>query len=117
MNITIDRTTPALSRYQCLSVLCLACCLFTSAARAQSQSPTAVKPDYSREAFVSEQDVTRVVFENDGTARRETTARIRIQSDAGVQRYGLLTLPYTSLTPPTPIAYSPLSNPDPTRAS
>ena len=115
MNITIDRTTPALSRYQCFSILCLACCLFSSAARAQSQSPTAVKPDYSREAFVSEQDVTRVVFENDGTARRETTARIRIQSDAGVQRYGLLTLPYESLTGTMDIDYVRVLKPDGSR--
>jgi hypothetical protein len=46
------------------------------------------KPNYSSEASVTEQTSTRIAFENDGT--RESSARIRIQSDAGVQRYGLL---------------------------
>jgi hypothetical protein len=36
--------------------------------------------------------------ENDGTSVREDSARVRIQSDAGVQRYGLLTFSYPSGT-------------------
>jgi hypothetical protein len=47
------------------------------------------KPDYSKEAFVDEQDITKVTFENDGTGTRETSARVRIQSDAGFKSSGL----------------------------
>src|ERR1051325_4606899 len=50
----------------------------------------AKEPDYSREAMVYEQYRTLVRFENDGTGRRDTTARIRVQSDAGVQALGQL---------------------------
>ena len=58
----------------------------------------AAKVDYSQEAFVMEQFARKVKVENDGTSVREDTARVRIQSDAGVQRYGLLTFPYASGT-------------------
>ena len=44
----------------------------------------AKEPDYSREAMVYEQYRTMVHFENYGTGRRDTTARIRVQSEAGV---------------------------------
>ena len=50
--------------------------------------PPEKKPDYSQEAFVNEQSTTRIVFENDGTGTREAGSRVRIQSDAGVQRFG-----------------------------
>ena len=63
------------------------------------------KPDYSSEAFIIEQDSTRIIFENDGTGTRQSTARIRIQSDAGVQRYGVLTLRYQGSTESVDISY------------
>ena len=43
--------------------------------------------DYSQEAFVIEQLHSRYRFESDGTGRRETIARIRVQSEAGVQQW------------------------------
>jgi hypothetical protein len=48
------------------------------------------KPDYSKEALVIEKDISKIKFENDGTSTRESTSRIRIQSDAGVQQYSVL---------------------------
>ena len=39
---------------------------------------------------------TRARFENDGTGRMETTARIRVQSDAGVRAVSQLVFPYNS---------------------
>src|SRR5947209_2917042 len=45
-------------------------------------------PDYSREAMVYEQYRTLVHFENDGTSRRDSTARIRLQTDAAAQALG-----------------------------
>jgi transglutaminase-like putative cysteine protease len=62
-----------------------------------SNSTTAII-DYSKEPFVEEQDLTKIDFLNDGTYTRETAARIRMQSDAGVQRFGTLTFSYQSAT-------------------
>jgi len=56
-----------------------------------SAKPADSKPDYSKEAFVIEQDVSKITFESDGTGTRESSSRIHIQSDAGVQRYSVLT--------------------------
>jgi tetratricopeptide (TPR) repeat protein len=63
------------------------------------------RPDFSKEAFVIEQFTRKVKFENDGTSSQEDTARIRIQSDAGLQRYGLLTFDYASSTSSFEIEY------------
>jgi hypothetical protein len=68
--------------------------------------------DYSKEAFVIEQDSTRITFENDGTSARETTARIRIQSDAGVQQWGILSFPYENSTQAEGIDYVRVRKPD-----
>src|SRR5208337_2887096 len=54
----------------------------------------AARPDFSKEGVVIEQMITRVVFQSDGTSMREQHARLRVQSDAGVQQYGLLRFPY-----------------------
>ena len=54
------------------------------------------KPDYSQEAVVIEQLSTGYRYERDGTGQRELTMRIKIQSDAGVERFGQLIFPYTS---------------------
>jgi tetratricopeptide (TPR) repeat protein len=56
------------------------------------------KNDYPTEAFVFEQSSQRVAFNNDGTSSHQQTARVRIQSDAGIQRFGLLTFSYASGT-------------------
>jgi tetratricopeptide (TPR) repeat protein len=79
-----------------LCIIPLALSVAFRCAHAQAPSKPGAKPDYSNEAFVVEQTSTRVVFENDGTGTRESSARVRIQSDAGVQRYGLLTFSYES---------------------
>ncbi|HEX5965992.1 MAG TPA: DUF3857 domain-containing protein, partial [Pyrinomonadaceae bacterium] len=54
------------------------------------------KPDYSQEAVLIEQLSTGYRYERDGTGQRELTMRIKIQSDAGVERFGQLIFPYTS---------------------
>jgi tetratricopeptide (TPR) repeat protein/transglutaminase-like putative cysteine protease len=70
------------------------------------------KLDNSKEAFINEQDLTDIAFENDGTATRESSARIRIQSDAGVQRYGVLTFSYQSAIDSIEIDYVRVRKPD-----
>ena len=79
---------------------------------AQNPPKPDTKPDYSKEAFVVEQTSTRIVFENDGTGTREWTGRIRIQSDAGVQRYGLLTFAYQNSAESLDIDYVRVQKPD-----
>ncbi len=54
------------------------------------------KPDYSQEAVVIEQLTTGYRYESDGTGQRDLTMRVKIQSDAGVERFGQLVFPYTS---------------------
>jgi tetratricopeptide (TPR) repeat protein len=107
------KTSSPVSKYLRFFILYLACYyLSRSPAFAQLPTPTEVKPDYSREAFVSEQDITHVTFENDGTSTRESTARIRIQSGAGVQRFGVLTFPYENSTGTLDIDYVRVRKPD-----
>ena len=69
-------------------------------------------PDHSQEAFVIEQSWRKERFENDGTSTSEDTARVRIQSEAGVQQYGLLTFSYPSATGTFEIVYLRVHKPD-----
>jgi tetratricopeptide (TPR) repeat protein/transglutaminase-like putative cysteine protease len=62
-------------------------------------------PDYSQQAFVVEHMLSRYTFESDGTGRRETIARIRVQSEAGVQQWGQLQLGYNSANERVEIPY------------
>ncbi len=65
----------------------------------------APKRDYSQEAYVVEQYRSRYRFENDGTGRKETVARIRVQSEAGVQQWGQIPVGYNSANERVEIAY------------
>jgi tetratricopeptide (TPR) repeat protein len=68
-------------------------------------SPDQPRHDYSQEAFVVEQYRTRYRFESDGTGRRETIARVRVQSEAGVQQWGQIQVGYNSANERVDIAY------------
>jgi tetratricopeptide (TPR) repeat protein/transglutaminase-like putative cysteine protease len=63
------------------------------------------KPDYSKEGYVVEQVRSRYRFENDGTGREESAVRVRVQSEAGVQRWGQLRFGYNSENEKLEIAY------------
>src|ERR1700751_5409431 len=63
------------------------------------------KRDYTQESFVIEQMHSRYRFEADGTGRKETTARIRVQSEAGVQQWGQLLEGYNSANGRVEIPY------------
>jgi hypothetical protein len=81
------------------------------------QSQTTVQPpakDHSQEAVIFEQITTKIAFENDGTGSRETTVRARIQSEAGVQRFGVLTVSYQSAVEGLEIPYLRVRKPDST---
>ena len=61
--------------------------------------------EYSQESFVIEQMHSRYRFESDGTGRKETIARIRVQSEAGVQQWGQLQEGYNSANERVEIPY------------
>jgi tetratricopeptide (TPR) repeat protein len=61
--------------------------------------------DYSQESFVVEQMHSTYRFENDGTGRKEVVARIRVQSEAGVQQWGQLQFGYNSANERVEIPY------------
>jgi tetratricopeptide (TPR) repeat protein len=70
-----------------------------------ASKPEGTKHDYSQEAFVVEQYKSIYRFENDGTGRKETIARIRVQSEAGVQQWGQIQVGYNSANERVEIAY------------
>src|SRR5580698_2218653 len=103
----------------------LFCCALAVAANAQQSAPVppnasapakaasaadSTKPDgknreYSQESFVIEQMRSHYRFESDGTGRKETVARIRVQSEAGVQQWGQLQEGYNSANERVEIVY------------
>jgi tetratricopeptide (TPR) repeat protein len=62
-------------------------------------------PDYSQEGFVVEELHTSYRFEDDGTGKRELSARIKVQSEAGVQQWGQLIFGYNSANERIEIPY------------
>jgi tetratricopeptide (TPR) repeat protein len=83
----------------------------TSGAKQKTAADT--KPsDYSKEAYVSEQIDYQLVFENDGTSTLEASARVRVQSQAGVQSLGLLNFPYASSSSTLDVLYVRVTKPD-----
>ncbi len=104
-----------------LLVACTLAVPFTAAAQSGEKSPSTAAPakpadsatsttdnpkhDYAQEAFVVERYRSSYRFENDGTGRRETVARIRVQSEAGVQRWGQIPVGYNSANERVEIAY------------
>src|ERR1700680_4051670 len=67
--------------------------------------PEEPKRDYSQEGFVVEHYRSNYRFESDGTGRKETVARIRVQSEAGVQQWGQIQIGYNSANERVEISY------------
>src|SRR5579863_8670964 len=72
---------------------------------AESAKSALSNHDYSQESFVIEQMHSHYRFEADGTGRKETTARIRVQSEAGVQQWGQIQVGYNSANESVEIPY------------
>jgi tetratricopeptide (TPR) repeat protein len=94
--------------------LCLALLLPSLLASSVAQKPAPKPPDslgpssgsdYPQEGFVIEQVRTSFRFESDGTGRKETIARIRVQSEAGVEQWGQVVVGYNSANERVEIAY------------
>jgi tetratricopeptide (TPR) repeat protein/transglutaminase-like putative cysteine protease len=74
-----------------------ACASATTVVAQQPPPIAAPQPrDYSKEAVVVERTRSVYRFENDGTGRRETYLRVKIQSEAGVQAFGQLVFGYNA---------------------
>lgn len=69
-------------------------------------------PDYSQEALVIEQLKTFYRFEKDGTGRREMSFRVRVQSDAALERLGQLVFAYSSANENLDIDFVRVKKPD-----
>jgi tetratricopeptide (TPR) repeat protein len=76
-----------------------------AASAADSTKPEGKSREYSQESFVIEQMHSHYRFESDGTGRKETVARIRVQSEAGVQQWGQLQEGYNSANERVEIPY------------
>ncbi len=70
-----------------------------------ARSHTAAPADYSQEAAVTEQAITKIAFDNDGNSTREQVSRVRVQTDAGVKQWGLLTFSFQGATQVVDIDY------------
>jgi tetratricopeptide (TPR) repeat protein len=83
--------------------------IFVTVASASGQTPSTGKPntetDDSKEAFIIEKLRTAASFENDGASSRTTTSEVRVQSEAGVQHWGVLSAPYSSANEQVEIGY------------
>jgi tetratricopeptide (TPR) repeat protein len=93
------------------AVLLLVCSAPSLAQQVESKpaDPTAAFRD---EAFVFEQLRTVERFENDGSQVRQQTARVRVESEAGVQRLGQLVFGYSSANEQMEIGYVRVLRPD-----
>jgi tetratricopeptide (TPR) repeat protein len=76
-----------------------------SGTAAEKAENAVTAPNYSEESFVIEQMHSHYRFESDGTGRKETKARIRVQSEAGVQQWGQLQEGYNSANERVEIPY------------
>jgi Domain of Unknown Function with PDB structure (DUF3857) len=95
--------------YTRVPVLSLAIILFFSVALlGQAATPA----DHSSEAAIYQQISAKVTLENDGTSLRESTVRLLLQSEAGVQRYGVIRFPYASAVETPEIVYLRVHKPE-----
>jgi len=85
-------------RRSAIRLLLLLSTSFAAVGQASPAKSSASDDDHSSEAFVIEQFQRKEIFENDGTSSRQDFGRIKIQSEAGVQHYGVLTFSYASGT-------------------
>ena len=82
---------------------------------AQTSAPSApavAKADTSQESLVFDRIYNLIRFEDDGTGVRDTTAVVRVQSQAGVQQMGQLIFGYSSATENLEIQYVRVRKPD-----
>jgi tetratricopeptide (TPR) repeat protein/transglutaminase-like putative cysteine protease len=93
-------------------LLLAAACSFVSAQVSPPAKPSLYAPDFSKEAYVIEELSTRITAEQDGTGTKETSAKVKIISDAGVKAFAVLSFTYTSANEVVEIDYVRVRKPD-----
>ncbi|HEX6466686.1 MAG TPA: DUF3857 domain-containing protein, partial [Terriglobales bacterium] len=83
--------------------------LFTHPIQAQVSDK---KVNMAEEAAIIEQMLTKVTAEADGTGLLESTRRVHIQSEAGLQAFGILTMSYEKAFHEGEIVYVRVRKPD-----
>ncbi len=68
--------------------------------------------DPSKEAVILERSLTKISYEADGTGIKEVSNALRMQSQAGVQAFAILTFPYTSYNDTVDVDYVRVKKPD-----
>lgn len=94
-----------LRRFATFPFVLIACAAFAQVPAPPSPPLPSKPPDHSQESYVVEKLRTAYRFENDGTGRREISARIKIQSEAGVEQWGQLVTGYNSANERVEIPY------------
>jgi transglutaminase-like putative cysteine protease/tetratricopeptide (TPR) repeat protein len=84
-----------------LAVACLAYCR----AYATDKPPKGLLPDYSKESYVIEHFAREFTFAADGTWVGEQSAAVRMQSEAGVHEFGVLSFSYLNARQELQIEY------------
>jgi tetratricopeptide (TPR) repeat protein len=77
----------------------------TKPSTATEATEKAASKDYSDEGFVVEELRNSYRFETDGTGKHELYAKIRVQSEAGVQQWGQVVVGYNSANETIEIPY------------
>jgi len=96
---------------ECLKLLATILIVSWAVVAAPAQAPIAVvknqvnSPDYSKESFIIEKERTTASFEDSGLATRAGSAEVRVQSEAGVQKWGLLSFGYNAANEELAIGY------------
>ena len=70
-----------------------------------SPPPSIAISEYPQEAAVVELMSTKIAFDKDGNSVRQQITRVRVQTDAGVKQWGLLSFPFQSATQTIEIDY------------
>jgi len=81
-------------------------------ADAQAPAPQSLAKLDSQEPAIIQEMSTKVAFDNEGLSTREQSTRVRVQTDSGVQQWGLLNLPFQSATQAVEISYVRVRKPD-----
>lgn len=77
-----------------------------------TSAPAEKSTDPTQESVVVEQQLTKVIYQPDGTNVREVKVAARVQSQAGVQQLAVLAFPYTSYNETAEFDYMRVRKPD-----
>ncbi len=90
------------------------CACLSRGVAAQSAKPsgTPAPADYANQAAVIEDLFTSIAYHNDGTWTTTRQGTVKVQSQAGVQAFGMMNFPYASATTTMQLVYLRVVKPD-----